>query len=80
MLTVEASSFESAVRLRDSFSEFDADVLDGNKGSCSVTVMLEERQTTAVLSVIERHVMERDRGGGGARIHLDGCCYMLHTG
>jgi len=77
---VEASSFESARGLCDSLAAYRAELLDGGDGSCSVRVVLDDaRQAPAVLSAIERHVMERD-WAGTARIHLDGCCYRLHTG
>ena len=79
-LTVEAASFESARGLRDSLAAFRAELLDGDDGSCGVKVVLDDaRQAPAVLSAIERHVMERE-WGGTARIHLDGACYRLHTG
>jgi len=79
-LTVEASSFESARELYDCLSAFRAELVDGDDGTCGVTVVLDDgRQAPAVLSAIEKHVMERD-WGNSARIHLDGSCYRLHTG
>src|SRR5947208_15178754 len=79
-LTVEAASFESARGLCDSLAAFRAELLDGDDGSCGVKVVLDDaRQAPAVLSAIERHVMERE-SGGTARSPLDGACYRLHTG
>jgi hypothetical protein len=78
-LTIEAVSLESARDLCDSLSAFRAELLNDGDG-CNVTLVLDDAsQAPAVLSAIEKHVMERD-WGGTARIHLDGCCYRLHTG
>ena len=79
-LSVEAASVESARDLCESLSAFRAELLDGGEGSCNVTVVLDDAsQAPAVLSAIEKHVMEGD-WEGTARIHLDGCCYRLHAG
>ena len=79
-LTVEAASLESALGLCESLSAFRAELLDGGDWPCNVKVVLDDAsQAPAVLSAIERHVMESD-WGGSARIHLDGSCYRLHTG
>jgi hypothetical protein len=78
MLTIEASSPQSADDLSDALAAFDAEVVDGGKGFPGVRVPLDESQrTSAVLNAIQQYVIERDCGP--ARIDLDGDCYMLHA-
>jgi hypothetical protein len=77
MLTIEASSPQSARDLYQALATFDAEMVDGGDGIRSVTVPLaDHRQIAAVLSAIHQYVVERDCSP--ARIDLDGDCYVLH--
>ena len=73
-ITVEASNLQSARGLYDALAAYGAELVDEG-----VRVVLPDgREVGAVLSAIQRHVLE---GGWSrtARIDLDGRCYLLHA-
>jgi hypothetical protein len=72
-LTVEASNLQSARGLYDALAAYGAELVeDGVK-----VVLADSREIAAVLSAIQRHVLE-DGWSRTARIDLDGRCYVLH--
>jgi hypothetical protein len=77
-LTIEAASLQSAQGLYSALSDFSVELIEYEDGKYRVAVDLtgNDRHIVRVLDAVERYVT--DRGGGPARLDLDGRNNTLH--
>ena len=77
-LTIEARRIESARGLCDALRKFQPELTEHSAGGYLVRVEFGEsdREVLTVLDVIQDHVATR--GGGPARLSLDGHSYTMH--
>ena len=78
MLTIEATSLDSAQRLYSALSVFHPELLTDEGGDYRVSVALaDDRNTLAVLNALEQYVTDRD--DGPARFDLNGHGHTLYA-